>query len=114
MDIIKLIKENYGESCRLRLPLTKKQCEKAGKQLPDELMEILRVSNGIDEVMTHPVTGKTEVIGRIVYSLSEILQETGHYKSETGGDGFVFSITAQGTIISSNPTAVFPCMNIQS
>ena len=46
--------------------------------------------------MKHPVTGKTEGIGSLVYSLSEILSQTGHYKSETGGDGFVFTDNGAG------------------
>ncbi|MDE6592188.1 MAG: SMI1/KNR4 family protein [Oscillospiraceae bacterium] len=96
MNIIKLIKENNGENCRLRSPLTKEQFEKARKQLPGELLEILKVSNGINEVIKHPVTGKTEVIGSLVYPLSEILSQTEYYESETGGGGYVFADNGAG------------------
>ncbi len=96
MDIIELIKKNNGENCQLSSPLTKEQFEKARKQIPRELLEILKVSNGINEVMKHPVTGKTEVIGSLVYPISEILNQTEHYKSETGGDGYVFADNGAG------------------
>ena len=31
MNIIELIEQKYGDTCRLRSPLTKNQCEKAKK-----------------------------------------------------------------------------------
>ena len=50
MDIIELIKEKYGDTCRMHSPLTKSQYSKAKKYLPKELLDILKVSNGIDEM----------------------------------------------------------------
>lgn len=96
MDIIELIKEKYGDRCQLRSPLTKKQYEKAKKQLPAELCEILRVSNGIDETMKDPNTNQTMVIDPIIYTLAEIKNETEHYRSEFGGNGFVFAGNGAG------------------
>ena len=91
MNIIELIEQKYGNTCRLRSPLTKNQCEKAKKYLPRELFNILRVSNGIDEIMINPNNGKTEVIDSIIYSLAEIKAQTNSYQGEIGTDGFVFA-----------------------
>ncbi len=96
MNIIELIKGNYGDSCQLRSGLTNKQYEKAKKQLPAELCEILKISNGINEVMINPKTNKVMVIDRIIYSFSEIKNETEHYKYEMGGEGFVFADNGAG------------------
>ena len=91
MNIIELIEQKYGDTCRFRSPLTKRQVEKAKKYLPRELFNILKVSNGIDEIMINPNNGKTEVIDSIIYSLAEIKEQTNSYLGEIGTDGFVFA-----------------------
>ena len=91
MNIIELIEQKYGDTCRLRSPLTKNQREKAKKFLPGELFDILKVSNGIDEIMINLDNGKTEVIDSIIYSLAEIKKQTNSYLGEIGTDGFVFA-----------------------
>ena len=55
------------------------------------MFNILRVSNGIDEIMINPNNGKTEVIDSIIYSLAEIKEQTNSYLGEIGTDGFVFA-----------------------
>ena len=89
MNMIELIQEKYGDTCRLHSPLTKSQYSKAKKYLPTELLNILKISNGIDKIIID--NGKSEVIGSIVFSLSHIRSQTNAYFSEFGGDGFVFS-----------------------
>ena len=89
--MVGLIQKKYGESCRLRSPITKEQYAKAKKLLPDELVDILRISNGIDETMVNPHTGEIEVIDRIIYSFAEMKGQTNCYRSEYGGEGFVFA-----------------------
>ncbi|MDE6501635.1 MAG: hypothetical protein K2L10_06090 [Ruminococcus sp.] len=96
MDIINLIQQKYGDSCQLRSPLNKRQYDKAKNILPCELLEILKISNGINEIMTNPNTMKIEVIDRIVYSLAEIKSQTNCYSSEYGGEGFVFAGNGAG------------------
>lgn len=91
MNIMELIQQKYGDTCRLRSPLTKNQYEKAKKYLPRELFDILQVSNGIDEIIINPNNGKTEVIDSIIYSLAEIKAQTNSYLDEIGTDGFVFA-----------------------
>ena len=87
MDIINLIQKKYGDSCQLRSPLNKRQYNKAKNILPCELLEILKVSNGINEIMINPDTMKIKVIDRIIYSLAEIRQQTSGYFL---GEGFIF------------------------
>ncbi len=96
MELVNLIQQKYGESCQLRSPLTKKQCDKAKKFLPDELFEVLKISNGIDEVMINPNTNKVEVIDRIIYSLAEMKTETNCYLGEYGSEEVVFAGNGAG------------------
>ncbi len=96
MDIINLIQQKYGASCQLRSPLNKRQYNKAKTFLPRELLEILKVSNGINEIMTNPDTMKIEVIDRIIYSLDEIKSQTNCYSNEYGSDGVVFAGNGAG------------------
>lgn len=98
MNIIKLIQQKYGDSCQLCSPLDKKQYSEARKILPVELLEILEISNGINELMTHPNTnnGKPFIIGRIIYSFDEIKSETDNYLDEYGGEGVVFASNGAG------------------
>ncbi len=94
MNIIELIQEKYGDTCRLHSPLTKSQYSKAKKYLPKELLDILKVSNGIDEIEI--INAKAEVIKPIVYSLAQIKEQTNAFLSECGNDGFVFSEDGTG------------------
>ena len=94
MDIIELIKEKYGDTCRMHSPLTKSQYSKAKKYLPKELLDILKVSNGIDEIKI--VNGKAEAIKPIIYSLAHIKEQTNAFLSECGNDGFVFAENGTG------------------
>lgn len=96
MDIINLIQQKYGDSCQLCSPLNKRQYEKAKKTLPDELLEILKISNGINEIMTDPNTRRVEVIDRIVYSFAEIKAQTDCYLDEYGEEGIVFAGNGSG------------------
>ncbi len=91
LDIIKLIQQIYGDSCQLRSPLNKRQYEKARKILPVELLEILKISNGINETMPNPNTGNNMVIDRIIYSLAEIESQTNCYLEEYGNEGVIFA-----------------------
>ncbi|MDE6833092.1 MAG: hypothetical protein K2J39_02420 [Ruminococcus sp.] len=96
MDIINLIQKKYGDSCQLRSPLNKRQYNKAKNILPHELLEILKISNGINEIMINPNTMKIEVIDRIIYSLAEVKSQTNCYSDEYGGEGVVFAGNGAG------------------
>ena len=80
LDIFDLIKKKYADTCRLHSTLTKSQYSKAKQYLPKELLDILKVSNGIDEIEI--INGKAEVIKPIVYSLAQIKEQTNAFLSE--------------------------------
>ena len=94
MDMIELIMKKYGDTCILHSPLTKSQYSKAKKYLPKELLDILKVSNGIDEIEI--INGKAEAIKPIIYSLAHIKEQTNAFLSECGNDGFVFAENGTG------------------
>jgi len=96
LNIINLIKQKYGDSCQLRSPLNKRQYNIAKKILPDELLEILNVSNGINEIMTNPNIKKIEVIDRIIFSLAEIKSQTDCYLNEYGSKDIIFAGNGAG------------------
>ncbi len=64
--------------------------------MPDDLFEVLKISNGINEVMINPNTNKVEVIGRIIYSLAEMKTQTDCYLGEYGSEGVVFAGNGTG------------------
>ena len=64
--------------------------------MPTELIEILRVSNGIEEVIT--VKDKKESIGWILYSYEMIKNNTGYYAEKYGIKGYVFSDDGAGNV----------------
>ena len=74
--------------------MTKSQYSKAKKYLPKELLDILKVSNGIDEIEI--INGKAEAIKPIIYSLAQIKEQTNAFLSECGNDGFVFAENGTG------------------
>ena len=89
--ILDLIKESYGDNIELQTPL-----DIIDSNLPDSLVELLQISNGIMETMTHPKTGEKMEIGWIVYSYDEIISSTGFYKEEYSLPGIVFSDDGAG------------------
>ncbi len=94
LDIFDLIKNKYGDTYRLRSPLTKDEYNQAKKWLPKELLDILKISNGIDEIMM--INGKAEAIWFIIDPLSQIIDQTKFYHNEYGNDGIVFAGNGAG------------------
>ena len=64
--------------------------------MPEELLEILRVSDGIEEVIT--IRDKKESIGWILYSYDMIKNNTGFYAEKYGINGYVFSDDGAGNV----------------
>ena len=94
---IELIQQKLGASFRLCPPLEEPQLSLAKNMLPNDLLELLKISNGILELMTHPKTndGKPFVIGSILYSFDEILSESKAFYELYGIEGIV--IAGNGT-----------------
>lgn len=96
--IINLIQQKYGDSCQLCLPLEATQYDYAQSILPADLYEVLKISNGINELMTHPNAnnGKPFVMGSIIYSFDEIQSSTEIFSELYGDEGIVFAGNGAG------------------
>jgi len=95
---IELIQEKLGELYRLCPPLEEPQLSLAETMLPNDLLEILKISNGILELMTHPKVddGQPFVIGSIVYSFDDILFESKEFAELYGMEGVVLAGNGEG------------------
>ena len=83
--IVGLIKKKYGDNIKMLEPIA---CDDVN--IPNCLRGILHQSNGIQETMLHPKTGKQIVIGWIIYPFEEIINITNYYKEEYGLSGVIF------------------------
>ena len=94
--MIKLISDKYNGNIILSQPLSKEVAEQAKSYLPAELLRILEQSNGIEESMVLPDTGKLEPISWIVYSYEMILEESRYFRETYLLEGVVFSDDGAG------------------
>ncbi|WP_294755145.1 SMI1/KNR4 family protein [uncultured Ruminococcus sp.] len=90
MDIIELIRELYGDFCVFCPPLDESRYNEAKMLVPEELFEILKISNGIKETMELPNREERIVIGLIIYPFDDIRSQTERYINEYSGEGVVF------------------------
>ncbi len=86
-----LIKEMYNNNIRLHTPL-----QNIDSVMPTALLEILSVSDGIEEVIS--VGERKESIGWILYSYDMIKNNTEFYVAEYGIRGYVFSDDGAGNV----------------
>ncbi len=93
-----MIRKKYGDMCSLRPPLEKERYDEARSVLPAELFELLKLCDGIDELMVLPNAndGKPFVSDCILYSFDEILATTKDFADIYGEDGIVFSGNGAG------------------
>ena len=94
--MITLISDKYNGNIILSQPLSKEVAEQAERYLPAELLRILKQSNGIEESMVLPDTGKLEPISWIVYSYEMILEESRYFRETYLLEGVVFSDDGAG------------------
>ena len=86
-----LINEMYNNNIRLHSPLQSIACG-----MPTALLEILCVSDGIEEVIS--VGDRKESIGWILYSYEMIKNNTEYYKTKYGINGYIFSDDGAGNV----------------
>ncbi len=86
-----LITQMYNNNILLHEPL-----RISVSDIPAELLEILRVSDGIEEIMT--VKDSKESIGWILYSYDMIKNNTAYYTEKYGINGYVFSDDGAGNV----------------
>lgn len=104
-DVINFIQQKYGTLCQLCPPLDEEQYPLAKKMLPATLFEILKISNGILEMMSLPNVddGKPFVIDFIIKSFEDMCSETKDLSELYGIDGLVFAGNGAGGYYIMNP-----------
>ena len=85
----KLISEMYKGNISLCKPLDIEDI--SNHDIPEELLNLLKQSNGIKETMVNPDTGIPEEISWIIYSYEEIIEWTNFYRDTYSIEGTVFS-----------------------
>ena len=102
---LEIIQQKFGASCRLCPPLKEPQLSDAKALLPNDLLELLKASNGVLEMMTHPKAndGKPFVIGSILYSFDEIVTESKAFYELYGIEGLAFAGNGAGGFYVMNP-----------
>ena len=85
----KLISEMYKGNISLCKPLDIEDI--SNYDIPEELLNLLKQSNGIKETMVNPDTGIPEEISWIIYSYEEIIEWINFYRDTYSIEGIVFS-----------------------
>ena len=92
-DMIKTISELYQGNILLHPPYLGENTE----GIPEELLSILRASNGISETMIHPQSGEKMAVEWIVSPYEIIVSDTAFYRAEYQVEGTVFSSDGAGS-----------------
>ena len=106
MDFIEKIRELYQGNILLQPPYLGE-----GEEIPEELLLILRISNGIEETMIHPKSGEKIVIGWVIYPYEIIVSDTRFYRKEYQMDGTVFSTDGAGNPYLLKPDGTVSCLD---
>ena len=91
--MIKTISELYQGNILLHPPYLGENTE----GIPEELLSILRASNGISETMIHPQSGEKMAVEWIVSPYEIIVSDTAFYRAEYQVEGTVFSSDGAGS-----------------
>ncbi|MBQ9142199.1 MAG: SMI1/KNR4 family protein [Lachnospiraceae bacterium] len=94
--MITLISKKYDGNIILNKGLDVETAELARNHLPAELLHILEQSNGIEEGMVLPDTGKLEPVSWIIYSYEMIVEENEFFQNIYSVEGIVFSDDGAG------------------
>ena len=87
--MIELISEMCKGNISLQKPLNIGDISNC--DIPEELLNLLKQSNGIKETVVNPATGMLEEISWIIYSYEEIIEWTNFYRDTYSIEGIVFS-----------------------
>ena len=107
MDMIKKIRELYQDNILLQPPYLG---ENTG-EIPEELLSILRISNGIKETMTHPQSGELIVVQWLLYPYETMVSDTDFYHTEYQVVGTVFSTDGAGSPYLLKPDGSVTCFD---
>ncbi|MDE7399778.1 MAG: SMI1/KNR4 family protein [Oscillospiraceae bacterium] len=99
MDFIGEISRLYDGSILPSEPYTGERAD-----IPEELLDILRVADGIRETMPNPETGEPMSIAWVLYPYDYMVKESEFYHNEYGVEGTVFADDGAGNpyILKSN------------
>ena len=97
-DIISFIQQKYGDLCQLCPPLNEEQYPLAEKMLPTTLFEVLKISNGVLELMSLPNVddGNPFPIGFIIDSFDGICSGSREFNELFGMEGLAFAGNGAG------------------
>jgi hypothetical protein len=104
-EIIHMIQQTYGDWCQLCPPLDEEQYPLAEKMLPAALFEILKISNGILEMMSLPNVdnGKPFAVGYIIDKYEDMCSESKKFNELFGMEGLVLAGNGAGGYYVMNP-----------
>ena len=94
--MIELISKMYEGNISLCEPLN--IGEICNYDIPEELLNLLKQTNGIKEAMINPETGLPMEISWIIYSYDEIIEWTNFYRDTCSIEGTVFSDNGADTV----------------
>jgi hypothetical protein len=105
---IDLIQQKYGDLCQLCPPLGKEQYPLAEIMLPAVLFEVLKISNGVLEMMSLPNVddGKPFSIGYIIDSFEDMCSESKVFRELYGIEGLVLAGNGAGGYYIMNPDGI--------
>lgn len=97
-EVIDMIQKTYGNLCQLCPPLDEEQYPLAEKMLPAVLFEVLKISNGVLELMSLPNVddGKPFAVGFIIEKFESICSESKCFRELYGTEGLVFAGNGAG------------------
>jgi hypothetical protein len=103
--VIDLIQQKFGDLCQLCPPLGKEQYPLAEKMLPAVLFEVLKISNGVLEMMSLPNVddGKPFSIDYIIDSFEDMCSESKVFRELYGIEGLVLAGNGAGGYYIMNP-----------
>ena len=104
-EIIHMIQQTYGNLCQLCPPLDEEQYPHAEKMLPAALFEVLKISNGVLEMMSLPNVdnGKPFSIGFIIESFDGMCSASKELRELYGIEGLAFAGNGAGGYYVMNP-----------
>lgn len=104
-DVISLIQQKFGDLCRLCPPLDEEQYPLAEKMLPATLFEVLKISNGVLELMSLPNVddGKPFDIGFIIDNFEGMCSGSKEFNELYGIEGLAFAGNGAGGFYVMNP-----------
>lgn len=94
--MIELISKMYEGNISLCEPLNIGAI--SDHDIPEELLNLLKQTNGIKETMINPETGMLMEISWIIYSYEEIIVSTSFYRDTYSIEGTVFSDDGADTV----------------